>query len=176
MKQLITQLYELPLFVYFAMIFAAVVIWTALSCKIKNKKLWRGLNAVALFGTLVAIVFATLALRDYKDVGYSLVPFYSVQLAKEAPDIYSEVALNSIMFLPVGLTMPFVFNEKVRHPALASVLFSVAFSALIEVCQYTLRLGYAEIDDVIFNTIGAAVGTVSFLFTNRMLNEGKHNQ
>ena len=37
------------------------------------------------------------------------------------------------------------------------------FSVIIEVIQYVLHIGRAEIDDVICNTFGATVGCFSYL-------------
>jgi glycopeptide antibiotics resistance protein len=39
-----------------------------------------------------------------------------------------------------------------------TTLFGAAFSILIEVSQYLFQLGFSDIDDFLFNTLGAAAG------------------
>ena len=42
------------------------------------------------------------------------------------------------------------------------VLLAFLFSACVEFCQYKFALGYAEVDDVIHNTLGAAIGVFAY--------------
>ena len=83
-------------------------------------------------------------------------------LAQEFPDLYQEMMLNVILFLPIGMTMPFVFGDRVKHTILLTVGISILLSVLIEFLQFILMRGYAEIDDVICNTVGACLGVLPF--------------
>ena len=47
------------------------------------------------------------------------------------------------------------------------ILLGLAFSLTIELLQLITRLGYADVDDLINNTLGAAIGFLSYkLFLN----------
>lgn len=66
---------------------------------------------------------------------------------------------NVVLFIPLPWTLSVLFGVKSgQRMLLASVLASVAAEAL----QHWLRLGVADVDDVIFNTIGAALGILAF--------------
>jgi len=58
---------------------------------------------------------------------------------------------NILVFIPFGA----LFLGKNWKALLLTVLL---FSAAIEAVQYTVNLGWCEIDDVICNVLGAAIG------------------
>ncbi|ALC07055.1 hypothetical protein CDES_13635 [Corynebacterium deserti GIMN1.010] len=51
-------------------------------------------------------------------------------------------------------------TTQARNVVLKTTLIGAGFSLVIEVAQYLFRLGYSDIDDIIFNTLGAACGAV----------------
>ena len=67
---------------------------------------------------------------------------------------------NIALFLPFGLLFPLVFRSW--HSTKSVVLAALAVSALIELLQYAGRwVGsprWSDVDDVIFNVIGALLG------------------
>lgn len=167
----LSYLYDLPVFDYFLIAAFGVALWAGLAVLAENKKWLKPFNGVAFGLSAAVILLVTVVARNYSVVGYSMVPFASFSLAKTYTDVYSEVALNSILFLPLGLTLPHAAAGRAKHPALLAVATSCAFSVLIEVCQYIFKLGYAEVDDVIFNTLGAAIGACSYLLARLILNK-----
>lgn len=70
-------------------------------------------------------------------------PFWEVQNG-----MWSDIRLNIILFIPLGL---FIGGWK-------GVAVGFLLSVSIETIQYIGRLGYCEIDDVINNTIGTGIG------------------
>lgn len=65
-----------------------------------------------------------------------------------------DIFLNILLFVPLG----FLLGDK----GLKAILFGLLLSAFIELIQYFLLLGYCEADDVLNNTIGAAVGVAIY--------------
>jgi len=73
--------------------------------------------------------------------------------------------LNILMLVPFGFGMPFITNLRLKHIVAIGALFSLC----IEFLQFasglvsgvTFRIG--DINDVIFNTLGAAVGYLLFV-------------
>lgn len=63
---------------------------------------------------------------------------------------WGDIALNILIFVPLG----FLIGRK----GLKAVLTGFLISASIECAQYLFLLGFCEVDDVLNNTIGAAVG------------------
>ena len=51
-------------------------------------------------------------------------------------------------------------NPRRRNTVVRVVVAGALFSLTIEVCQYLFALGYSDIDDLIFNTLGALTGAV----------------
>ena len=58
---------------------------------------------------------------------------------------------NILVFIPFGVLFP---GKRWKWLLLTAVLLS----AVIEAVQYALNLGWCEIDDVICNVLGAAIG------------------
>ena len=58
---------------------------------------------------------------------------------------------NILVFIPFGALLP---EKRWKWLLLTAVLLS----AVIEAVQYALNLGWCEIDDVICNVLGAAIG------------------
>lgn len=62
--------------------------------------------------------------------------------------LWSDIRLNILLFIPLGFLIG----------GWKGVLFGFLFSSGIEIIQYTGRLGYCEVDDILNNTIGAGIG------------------
>ena len=79
-------------------------------------------------------------------------PFVS-KAQTEIYNLFQEIQnINNILvFIPFGVLFP-VKNWK------ALLLTVLLFSVAIEAAQYALNLGWCEIDDVICNVLGAAIG------------------
>jgi glycopeptide antibiotics resistance protein len=73
--------------------------------------------------------------------------------------------LNVLLMVPFGLGLPLLTTLRLRHVIAAGALFSIA----IELLQLTTGLlagitfRIADVNDVIFNTIGVAVGCALFV-------------
>lgn len=69
--------------------------------------------------------------------------------------------MNVFLFVPFGLTAPNVLSRLKRlWPVIFTVVSAFILSVAIEFTQYYFHLGRCEMDDVIMNTLGAAIGTV----------------
>ena len=94
----------------------------------------------------------------------NLVPF--VRLPGFHSAAFSENVLgNAALFLPSGIVLPLVYPQLRRfRKALAA---GVGLSLLIELMQLPFAARTTDIDDLIFNTLGVAVGYgIWLLFRN----------
>lgn len=87
----------------------------------------------------------------------------------------SYVAENVLLFLPFGFLFPLLFRfrgqRRFRFPA---CLFSAFLcSAGIETVQYMTSRGYSQLDDVITNVAGAALGYAVFYTAHRAAGYGR---
>ena len=67
---------------------------------------------------------------------------------------------NIILFIPFGLLFPLVFRKWLRW---LTVPVGFIVSVGIEYTQLVTGRGYCQIDDVVTNTVGAAIGFFVFL-------------
>jgi glycopeptide antibiotics resistance protein len=63
---------------------------------------------------------------------------------------------NIVAFIPIGMIPPLAWPR--RAVAWHAALFSLGFSAMIEVVQYTSGRRVADVDDLILNTSGGLFG------------------
>lgn len=73
--------------------------------------------------------------------------------------------LNILLMVPFGFGLPFITSLRARGVVLAGALFSIG----IELLQFVTGLlagvtfRVADVNDVVFNTVGTAVGYLAFL-------------
>lgn len=67
--------------------------------------------------------------------------------------------MNIAFFYPFGFLLSCLDIEFIKKRKWLIAVFAFAFSFCIEALQYIFHLGYAEVDDVIHNTLGASIGT-----------------
>lgn len=71
--------------------------------------------------------------------------------------VVRNIAINLLMFVPMGAGLPLLFPKKFGG-FWKTLLFIAALVAGIEILQFLTFCGSADIDDLLFNTFGAAVG------------------
>jgi VanZ family protein len=82
--------------------------------------------------------------------------------------LVTDVVGNVLLFLPVGLAVAGALGRLPAPPLLAaSVAFGALLSAGIEAVQLLIPGRATDVDDVIFNTLGALVGTALYLVVRR---------
>ena len=139
-----------------------VLLWMIGEMCFGDKKRWRCWNGVVFAGAVTVILYLTVWSRGYSPHGVYLVPFRSFVRAKVQREIYRVLLMNVFLFVPIGLSMPRILPTKWKRRALPTVLFGMLLSIAVEWCQYQFRLGRCEVDDVIMNTFGTFIGTLSF--------------
>ncbi len=91
----------------------------------------------------------------------SIIPFYF--LVDRYDGYMMNIIGNIMMFIPVGIVWPICFRklDTIRK----NILAGAGFSLLIEVTQLFCLGRHTDVDDLILNTIGVAIGAfIVFLF------------
>lgn len=140
----------------FLIIFCVGVI-IALMTKGINKGL-RWLAALLLFEYAWLLLGSTVFFRKAKVVReYDFTPLWSYVAicSGEFPDLFPEIIMNVVVFIPIGILIGVVCRKTdwVRAMLLGSVI-----SILIEVLQLIFLKGFSELDDVMHNTLGCMIG------------------
>lgn len=147
--------------------------WTLLAAIIiraGRAKLWSKCNWIFCVLFVLLLFYVTVASRTGTSQQEVIIqPFYSFFLARTVNrEYYRSMLMNVFLFFPLGLMLPFALSER-RNPVLLSLLIGLLMSVLIEILQYAFSLGRAETDDVIMNTLGVLIGSVSFILSKLIL-------
>lgn len=126
-------------------------------------KYMRIIGAVLAVIAIGAILYATVISRGESSKGANFVPFSSFERAKLQPEMYRSMLMNLFLFVPLGLSLPFVFGGGTGKRILLTILVGLLLSITVEAIQYFAHLGMAETDDVICNTVGTAIGSCAYL-------------
>ncbi len=141
---------------------------------IRTVTISRPTTVILLVLATVAIAIATLWLsgRAYSKV--DPVPFHQLKVLEqrltEGPvsfptfvALVSPMLFNVLLFLPWGFLM-FVALDTPDRPAaqsyLLTLLLGMGLSAAVEMAQYFLPTRVTDINDVIWNSVGAVAGAV----------------
>ena len=173
LHRILSEIHKIPVFGFAMIIIALVAAWTVISFFFHRRPSWKRTNAVLLAAAVTGVVLITVVFRSSDVRELSLTPFISFEYAKIHPDVYAEVILNVILFMPIGFSLPNVICGRFRRPVLISAAFSFLLSLTAEALQYALAIGHSEVDDLIFNTLGAFIGTVPFIVVKRFGRTGE---
>lgn len=118
--------------------------------------------ACFVFLIIYALILGTTVFTRTVSVNfrYELMPLWSwwKAFAERDLSIQTEIFLNIMMFVPIGLLLPWILHRGVK--ANESFLWGIGLSAVIEICQLVFKLGLFEWDDMIHNGLGCMAGSV----------------
>ena len=140
------------------LLFCSVILIRAVrSHRMKKKQA----AAAVLLVIYLGIVFGSTVFTRASTVRqYKLLPFWSWAevLMNQNIDQLIENLLNFVLFIPMGVLLPFIMGRKVR--VLIAFLSGALVSLAIEVCQLVFMRGLFEWDDMIHNGVGCVIGCV----------------
>jgi glycopeptide antibiotics resistance protein len=73
-------------------------------------------------------------------------------------------------FIPFGFLLPMLLKRKSLFITMA---LGLTFSFFIEITQFTFYKGVAELDDLILNTLGTAIGYLLFKLSHKFIFKSK---
>ena len=183
MGTLFHQIYIMPLAAIVCWIILLIILWADLACYAesgKKERFWIWLNRILL----VVFVLVTLKITVFSrnGSGTHIWQFFGkIRTLSTEPEYYREMLMNIFLFVPFGLAVPFAMMKKTGQageaatntsPGIRSktfkpirwvILFAFILSVLIELAQFALSIGVPELEDIICNTLGAAIGTLAFV-------------
>lgn len=119
---------------------------------------WRWSAGLLFVEYVVLIYCSTVIFRESgSKTGHDFMPFWSYGAILRGEDyrLLPENVMNVVVFVPVGVLLGAAFRSMTWKKAL---LIGGAMSVLIEVMQFVLKRGFAEVDDVMHNTVGCVIG------------------
>jgi glycopeptide antibiotics resistance protein len=127
--------------------------------------LFRILFAAYLFILLWLVLFKfsydpISVVRDFQTRSFNLIPFTRANRG--------EMIANLVTFIPFGVMLGVNFKEVSFRYKMA-VIF--AFSLAVELIQYALAIGVADITDLIMNSLGGFMGLAVYVAVSGQTNE-----
>ena len=138
-------------------------IWTVAMLILRGKARRIVAGAGALCAVALILMYTLIGRSSGEGQALSLIPFVSFVKALTQSEFYRTMYMNMLLFMPLGLSLPFVLPDRVKHKALFTILIGTAFSINIEAIQFFFRIGKCETDDVIMNALGVLIGITSYL-------------
>ena len=147
--------------------------------KKETKHIIRTLGTVLFILYVLALIYFLFFSEEYgrvameeREYRYNLIPFveirrfwvYRKQLGFLA--VFTNLFGNVIGFLPFGFILP-VILERMRSGWLI-ILAGFGLSVTVEVIQLITKVGCFDVDDMILNTAGAALGYLLFFICNHL--------
>lgn len=134
---------------------------------------WRMVNSLLAGISVLIILYYTII--DRSSEGSYAMPFIrSVEFIRERPELIREMVMNAFLFFPFGLAMPYVISglscmvDRKSRPVLIAIISALLLSCIIELIQYLCNFGNCELSDIVMNTLGAAIGSVSYLVSCKL--------
>ena len=168
--RIINDFYTLRPFQQIIIVLILLLFWSMVLISFREKELKR-IGTAGFFLSVAAILYLTL-FRDRSGSGELILdPLHNFREARRVVELYRSLLVNVFLFMPIGMTMPLLFPQRMKciHICVLTVLTAFAVSLGIEAAQYFFTLGQAASDDVICNTLGALVGAVPFIIMRASL-------
>lgn len=122
---------------------------------------WRPVLYLMFCGWFAVVLWATLLQRGASELfEVRWIPFssYLEIFSGNNPETFRTVLMNVALFYPAGLLLGSLISRR----RLCLLLLLGLFSLTIELSQFWFQLGFCEIDDVLHNTLSAALGFAAF--------------
>lgn len=165
------RFYCLPLSQVLCIMVCLFIIWTTFTRFLKRKMYsgWNIFNIISCVFSFLLIIKMTLWGRSAGTRELELRPLYTFTTISYNDEAIRTLLMNVILFVPYGLTIPYVAETVKKEKGYRWILCIVSgflISVVIEILQYFFSLGRAETDDVICNTIGCALGVMTNVIGN----------
>lgn len=100
-----------------------------------------------------------------------------IPLITLVPQDLTTSLLNILLLVPFGFGLPFVTNLRMKKVVVIGTLFSIGIEVLQFVTGLMAKITFrvADINDVIFNTIGVTIGYMLFVGFMRIFRHTSHN-
>lgn len=98
--------------------------------------------------------------RDFQTRSLNLIPFTRAHR--------SEMISNLVAFIPFGVMLGVNFKHVLCRYKIIAIF---AFSLAVEIIQYALAIGVADITDIIMNTLGGFIGLAVYVGLGKHTND-----
>ncbi|MBR4435620.1 MAG: VanZ family protein [Clostridia bacterium] len=160
----------------------ALAVLIAVLRVLRDKKIGRIATLIAVavhFALIMYFAFLSRGIKEISGFRFALPPpFVQAIIRGWFGTVAIRSLLNLLMFVPLGYLVPLIIDHysnersyskpKSKPPIkfIFIILIGLGVSLSIETAQYFFRCGVFEIDDLVKNTLGAAVGWFLYCLFN----------
>ncbi|MDF9412482.1 VanZ family protein [Brevibacillus laterosporus] len=136
----------------------------------RNVKKWRIISVSILVGIYMVLGLQLILSkqhlfhREYLEI--NLVPLSTLSnyffnyTNFNTKTLISNILLKMLVFVPIGVFVPLIFNKVRNFLPVITLVFFVSLAS--ELLQLLLRIGFFDVDDIILNVLGGAIGLSIF--------------
>ena len=165
-------------YVYIAAVYTAIYLLVRAAVSIRNKRIdWKRERLhILMYINLLVIIYFTFSplLLDPDEIfncRINLIPFvYLLDYENEAHMIFN-VFGNILMFVPTGILLPVLYKRLDKYYKVIGTGFLISLA--IEILQLPFADRTSDVDDLIMNTLGVAIGYVLYMIVHYVRNLGK---
>ena len=167
LQELILRIYHMDLSKLSRLAVVVAMVFGWIYRKRCGRSWFRICVALGLAGWVGVVLWMTVLSRESGSVAqYSWIPLntYWRVLCGESGEYLRSAYMNVLLFFPGGLLLAALMPEKwsFRRGMCCAIAGLMLLSLTIELIQYFRQLGTAELDDVLHNNLGAALGYAAF--------------
>lgn len=147
--------------------------------KTETKQIIRKIGIVLFLAYVILLIYFLFFAEEYgrvaeveREYRYNLIPFVEIRrfwVYREQLGIFpvfTNIFGNIIGFIPMGYILPVIFRQM-RNGVLITIS-GFGLSLCVEVIQLVTKVGSFDVDDMILNTLGAAVGYLLFVICDKI--------
>lgn len=114
--------------------------------------------------------------EGYTTYRYNFIPFHEImrflpyigQNSTLGAFAFVNIIGNILIFIPYGIAMPVLSNERVK--CISTCVLALSLSVSIEIIQLIGKAGTCDVDDCLLNTLGALIGYICYISIKKILN------
>ena len=165
-------------YVYMAAVYTAIYLLVRAAVSLRNKKIdWKRERLhILMYINLLVIIYFTFSplLLDINEIfncRINLLPFVYLTDYDNRTDMIFNVFGNILMFVPTGIILPVLYQRLDNFFKVTGT--GLLMSLAIEILQLPFADRTSDVDDLILNTLGVAIGYILYLTVRNVKNLGK---
>ena len=165
-------------FVYVAAVYTAIYLLIRTAVSIRNKKVdWKRERLhILMYINLLVILYFTFSplVLDPDEIfncKINLIPFVYLTDYDNRTHMIMNIFGNILMFVPSGIILPILYKRLDNFFKVVGTGFLMSLA--IEILQLPFASRTSDVDDLIMNTLGVAVGFVLYIIVKYAKNMGK---
>ncbi|MBR1534847.1 MAG: VanZ family protein [Ruminococcus sp.] len=163
MREIYIRVYHIDLLTAALIMLGLVIVWSVIGVLFAKNMRTICVTAVVISGVIIFLL--TLCARGEVGASRDMMPLALFRRGVNEPPILRSIMMNVFLFIPLGMSLPYLIRSSAWIRMLLTVLIGFCVSCGIELIQRFFAVGMTQADDVISNTLGMAIGACTYPLT-----------